>query len=224
VLDPGLVPLDESLKAGVLAGMAQAVPLRAASGLYVTADGQVLTDARAVQGCGRITLDGGVAAQVAGQSAELGAALLRPDAPLAPRAVARLAAVAPAIGARVLLAGYSLPSGLPAPVLTDAQVAAATGPAGEAGFVTLDAPVTPLDMGGPVLNSAGQVLGIILGDGLQDKRLPQGLSLARDMAQIAPWLAGLVALPAPEAAAGDLPPDALNAAAMGMTVQVLCWR
>jgi hypothetical protein len=127
-------------------------------------------------------------------------------------------------GASVLLAGYSLPKGLPAPVLTFGQVQAAGGPSGEAGLLTISANVTPYDLGGPVLNDKGALLGMIFGTEIGGKSLPQGISLARDMASLAPLFARAnVAAVFSDAAAAALSPDALNAAAMGMTVQVTCW-
>lgn len=224
VLDPGLVPLDQTVKAGVLAGMAVKAPISTASGVYVDAQGLVLTAASAVQSCGKITLDGSLEAEVIAQDAALNAAILRPLSPAAPLAVAQLSAQSPAIGSQVVLAGYSLPTGLPAPVLTEGQIAALGGPAGEAGLLTLSATVTPHDIGGPVVDQTGALLGMILGNTLGGKTLPPGISLAQGAASLAPLLAqaGVIAN-----ASGNLPsaltPDARNAALSGMTVQLACW-
>jgi peptidoglycan hydrolase-like protein with peptidoglycan-binding domain len=230
VLDPGLVPLEASIKAGVLAGMAQIAPLGQLSGIYVSDQGHVLTKASAVQGCGKITIDGGITAQITHQSAPLDTALLRPDSAVAPRAVAQIGgATAPiSAGAKVLLAGYPLPMGLPAPVLSGGTVTATTGPAGQSGVFTLTAPVTPLDQGGPVLDMAAGLQGMILGNELDGKILPKGMAVARDMGQIGPWLAASLGpdLPARQPQGDrvtDLTPDARNAVAMAITVQVLCW-
>ena len=224
VLDPGLVPLDQTVKAGVLAGMAVKVPTSMASGVYVDAQGLVLTAASAVQSCGKITLDGSLEAEVIAQDVGLNAAILRPLTPAAPLAVAQLSAQSPAIGAQVLLAGYSLPTGLPAPVLTEGQITALGGPAGETGMLTLAATVTLNDLGGPVIDQTGALVGMILGSTLGEKTLPQGISLARDAASLAPLLAQAgVAAPS----VGDLPsaltPDARSTALSGMTVQLACW-
>lgn len=224
VLDPGLVPLDDAIKAGVMAGMAVKEPTAVVSGIYVDANGMVLTQADAVATCAKITLDNILDAEVVARDAALGAAILRPLSPASPLAVGYPAAETLGAGAGVLLAGYSLPSGLPAPVLTFGQVQAAGGPSGEVGLLTLSANVTPHDLGGPVLNDKGALLGMIFGTEVGGKSLPAGISLARDMASLAPLLAqaGVAASPS-DVAAAALSPDALNAAAMGMTVQVACW-
>ncbi|MEY4304931.1 MAG: hypothetical protein RIT52_1106, partial [Pseudomonadota bacterium] len=53
---------------------------------------------------------------------------------------------------------------------------------------------------------------------------PQGMALAAGSAPLAALLqsAGIVT-PAPVQGAAALSPDALNTAALGMTVQVACW-
>lgn len=224
VLDPGLVPLDDAIKAGVMAGMAVKEPNAVVSGIYVDAKGMVLTQADAVATCAKITLDNILDAEVVANDAALGAAILRPLSPASPLAVGYPATENLGAGASVLLSGYSLPKGLPAPVLTFGQVQAAGGPSGEAGLLTLAANVTPHDLGGPVLNDKGALLGMIFGTEVSGKSLPAGISLARDMASLAPFLAQAgVATSVSDVAAAALSPDALNAAAMGMTVQVACW-
>lgn len=224
VLDPGLVPLDDAIKLGVIAGMAVKEPTAVVSGIYVDAKGLVLTQSDAVATCAKITLDNVLDAEVVASDAELGAAILRPLSPASPLAVGYPATESLGAGASVLLAGYSLPKGLPAPVLTFGQVQAAGGPSGEAGLMTISANVTPYDLGGPVLNDKGALLGMIFGTEIGGKSLPQGISLARDIASLAPLFAQAnVAAVFSDAAAAALSPDALNAAAMGMTVQVTCW-
>ena len=162
VLDPGLVPLDDAIKQGIMAGMAVKEPTAVVSGIYVDANGMVLTQADAVATCARITLDNILDAEVVAVDAALGAAILRPLSPASPLAVGYATNDASGAGASVVLAGYSLPSGLPAPVLTFGQIQAAGGPSGEAGLLTLAANVTPHDRGGPVLNAKGALLGMIL--------------------------------------------------------------
>lgn len=223
VLDPGLVPLDDALRSGVLAGMSVKQPKATVSGIFVGAQGEVLTLSEAVANCGRITLDSGLVAEVVATDGEVGAAVLRPMGSAAPLAVAQLASESTGAGTQVLLAGYSLPTGLPAPVLTSGQVQAIGGPSGEAGMLTLAANITEHDRGGPVLDARGALVGMIFGTQTGGKTLPQGISLAVDIAAMAPLLAQAGVTPA-SMTAGDTPtPDALSAGAQGMTVQVACW-
>lgn len=224
VLNPGLVPLDATVKAGVLAGMAVKEPKSRVSGAFIDISGLVLTTADGVASCGKITLDGNVEAEAAAIDAALGAAVLRPLSPVAPFAVAATGTQSIAAGAQVLLAGYSLPTGLPAPVLTQGRVEGVGGPSGEAGLLTLAANITPHDLGGPVLNEAGALVGMIFGTQVGGKSLPSGVMLVRDAASLAPLMAKAGMQPAEAIGVPPaLTPDALNAAAMGMTVQVTCW-
>jgi peptidoglycan hydrolase-like protein with peptidoglycan-binding domain len=221
VLDPGLVPLDATVKSGVLAGMAVKQPKAIASGVYISSAGLVLTASELVGSCGKITLDGTIEADVAAMDNGLGAAVLQPLSQVSPIAVARLATSSLAVGAPVMVAGYSLPAGLPAPVLTEGRIEALGGPSNEAGLLMLGARITPFDVGGPVMDMQGVLVGMIKGTETGGKSLPAGMALAQDAASLAPLFAGLD-LDA-GAAPGALTPDALNAAAMGMTVQVACW-
>jgi len=225
VLDPGLVPLDETVRAGVIAGMEVKQPKSRISGIFVDRSGLVVTAAEGVAGCGKITLDTATQAEVVTLDTATGAAVLRPLSPVAPMAVGRLATASAPAGAKVLMAGYSLPIGLPAPVLTQAEIASLTGPSGEAGLITLAAHVTPHDLGGPVLDETGALLAMLRGTQAQGKTLPQGMTLGLPAASLGPMLAGAGVGDAPDAPLGGaaLSPDALNAAATGMTVQVACW-
>lgn len=121
------------------------------------------------------------------------------------------------------MAGYSLPTGLPAPVLTTAEVQSLTGPSGEAGLITLSATVTPHDLGGPVLDRSGALVALLRGTQVGGKTMPAGTTLALPADLIAPLIAQAGGSASRAGAQTELTPDALNAAAMGMTVQVACW-
>jgi hypothetical protein len=163
---------------------------------------------------------------VAAEDAATGLALLTPKAALAPRAVARLATASPRSGAEISVAGFSYGERLPAAVLTFGTFEAAEGIMGEPGQARLLAPVMAGDMGGPVLDSAGGVLGVLIPVPADaGRQLPEGMALAADAASLGALVqgAGLVVTAGPAASGTPATPDALNAAALGMTVQVSCW-
>lgn len=223
VLDPSLVPLDEAVKNGVLAGMAVKTPKDTISGIFANAEGLVLTLATPLESCAKITLDGGIEAEIIATDQVLNAALLRPREPLAPMAFAQISAPSPSLGAPLLLAGYSLAQGLPAPVLTQGSVEFLSGPNQEAQMMIVTAPTTPHDRGGPVLDMNGALIGIIYGQEVNGKTLPQGTTLALGVLALGPLLAqAKVGISASDTAAA-LSPEALSRAASGMTVQVACW-
>ncbi len=225
-LDPGLVPMDDATKAGMLSGLEFRQPKSVASGFFVDDKGHVATSLANVGACAKLTLGLDTEADLIAQDAATGLALLAAVSPMAPQAVAQLASASPAPGIEIAVAGYSYGARLPAPVLTFGRVEAAAGLTDEPGFLRLAAPLMAGDMGGPVLDTAGHVLGLAIpAPAGSAKHLPQGMALAAGSAPLAALLqgAGIVAS-APAQGSAALSPDALNTAALGMTVQVACWE
>jgi peptidoglycan hydrolase-like protein with peptidoglycan-binding domain len=225
-LDPGLVPMEEAALSGMLSGLELRKPARVASGVFVDEIGHVATALANVAGCAKVTIGAETAAEVAAKDAATGLALLTPKAALAPRAVARLATASPRSGAEISVAGFSYGERLPAAVLTFGTFEAAEGIMGEPGQARLLAPVMAGDMGGPVLDSAGGVLGVLIPVPADaGRQLPEGMALAADAASLGALVQGarLVITAGPAASGTPATPDALNAAALGMTVQVSCW-
>ncbi len=221
-LDPGLVPLSEGSKSGLLAGLEVKKPRLSRSGFYVDAKGSVLTTAEATAQCARITLDSRTEARVTATDPATGLTLLTPATPLAPVASASFATAAE--GAEVAVAGYSYEDKLPAPVLTFGTLAATTGLAGETTLNRLSLAALPGDAGGPVLTGSGAVAGALLPAPTGGKRLlPAGTSFTAPPSAILPFLrkAGIPAATATEGA--TLTPQDLVARAGGMTVLVSCW-
>ena len=225
-LDPGLVPIDEATKAGMLSGLEFRQPKSVASGFFVDDKGHVATSLANVGACAKLTLGLDTEAGLIAQDAATGLALLAATSPMVPQAVAQLASANPAPGIEIAVAGYSYGARLPAPVLTFGRLDAAAGLTEEPGFLRLAAPLMAGDMGGPVLDTAGRVLGLAIPVPADSaKHLPQGMALAAGSAPLAALLQGAgIVTPAPvQGSSAALSPDALNTAALGMTVQVACW-
>lgn len=222
-LDPGLVPMEDAVRQGLLAGLEVKRPTLSRSGFFVDAKGTVATVADAVAQCSRITIDHDTEATVT--LTDQGIALLAPKTPLSPPAFAQLAGT-PAPGTELAVAGYSYEDKLPAPVLTFGSFEEAKGLNGEPGLARLSAPVLDGDRGGPVLDPRGGVVGLLIPGGApQGKALPEGVAFAAPADVLSSVLAkaGLTATPQ-DAAAAIATPDALNRAALGMTVLVSCWN
>jgi len=226
-LDPGLVPMDSATKAGMLAGLEFRQPKSVASGVFVDDKGHVATSLANVAACAKLTLGLDTDADLIAQDAATGLALLAARSPMVPQTVAQLASASPAPGIEIAVAGYSYGARLPAPVLTFGQLDAAAGLGDEPGFLRLAAPLMAGDMGGPVLDTAGRVLGLAIPAPTNSaKHLPAGMALAAGAAPLAELLqsAGITTAPAATQTTAALSPDALNNAALGMTVQVACWE
>ena len=247
---PGAVLPDAAGSAAVpegdlLAGLEIRRPERRRSGFFVSRAGDVLTTAEAVQGCGRITLDGETRADVAAEDAQLGAALLRPRTALAPMGIARLRKGLPGPGAEIAAAGYSFGGELGAPSLTFGRFLRAGGLRGEAALSRLELQSTAQDGGGPLLDDAGRVFGMVLPPADSGPRkLPPELRFAINGEALAAFLAGAGAASAgagtaarPASADGGirvsqtetggaaaLDAEDLQAIGSAMTVLVECWN
>ena len=223
-LDPGLVPLAAAAKRGLLAGLEMRKAKFSRSGFFVDGAGTVLTTVQAVTGCGHITLERSIDATVSFSDPASGLALLTPAKPLAPHAVAAFAAGTANAGARVSVAGYSYEDRLPAPVLTLGTVEDNKGLNGEPGLLRLSITALPGDAGGPVLGNDGAVIGMLLPPDNTGRQLPQGVAFAASASALTTVLTGKGLTIVAATATTEATPDALAAAARGMTVLVSCWE
>lgn len=228
-LDPGLVPLDDSTRAGMLAGMEVRRPALSRTGFYVSGTGAVLTTTEVTGGtagtCPRLTLDGEVEADVTFIDEALGVALLTPRVPLAPSQVAVLDPGQVRPGAEVVVSGYSYGDALSAPALTYGTLDGATGLDGEADLRRLNLPALPGDAGGPVIDASGTVLGMLLPRATGGARvLPPEVAFAVAASAVSTRLATAGITPAPVVRDGALAPQDLADRATAMTVLVSCWK
>ena len=223
-LDPGLVPMDEAARTGLLSGLEVKTPKYSRSGFFVDAKGTVVTTAEAVAQCGRVTIEGDTDATVTLTDAALGLAVLTPATPMAPAAFAGFQTSALRLGAEISVAGYSYEAKLPAPVLTYGTLEDDKGLNGEAGVLRLAIPVLPGDAGGPVVNASGAVVGMLL-PGLTGgaKLLPDGVAFAATAQALTQALTAAGVVTSAASGVAIATPDALNAQALGMTVLVSCW-
>jgi peptidoglycan hydrolase-like protein with peptidoglycan-binding domain len=222
-LDPGMVPLSEAVKRGLLAGLDVRHPKFSSSGFFVSPQGMVLTTLQAVENCGKIVVERSTEATISFSDPGLGIALLTPDTPLAPKAIAGFA-VAGRKGSRVALSGYSYGDKLPAPVITPGVLEDDTGLNGEPNLTRLSLSALPGDIGGPVLDASGAVLGMLMPpDTTSGKQLPEGVAFALSAFAFGAILQAQGVAPA-QGQTEALPPDAFAATARNMTVLISCWE
>ncbi|MEO1495503.1 MAG: serine protease, partial [Pseudomonadota bacterium] len=163
-----------------MAGLAVRKPRLSRSGFFVDRQGTVLTTSQAVQSCARITIDGETEADVLAQDDTRGVAVLRPENGLAPLAVARFSAATPRLTSEVAASGYSFEGVLGAPSMTFGTLSDVRGLQGETDLARLALNVLPGDAGGPVLDTGGGVLGMLLPAPDTGRALPDGVSFALD--------------------------------------------
>lgn len=225
---PGVLPSDigtgNSQSVDLLSGLQIRKPRVSRTGFFVSDDGTVLTTLEAVDGCTRVTLDGKTEASVASTDAALGLALLTPETRLAPLEVAELAATAPRLQSEIAVAGFSYEGVLGAPSMTFGTLVDLRGLNGEETLDRVSLSALPGDAGGPVMDSSGAVIGMLLPRDGADRTLPEEVSFAADAGALQDALgrAGVRARTARGGAA--LAPEDLTNKARGMTVLVSCWE
>lgn len=223
-LDPGLVPLSDDSRTGLLSGLEVRRPALSRSGFYIDGNGTVATVAEAVEGCNRITLDLRHEASVIAADTVTGLALLKPAKPLSPPAVAELLAGTPRDGQDIAVSGYSYEDRLPAPAMTFGTLEEGKGLNGETGVARLTLEALAGDAGGPVLDPTGAVIGMLLPRATDSARkLPASVAYALQAAPMAARMAEAGVTPRPSARSGALAPEDLNRLSDGMTVLVSCW-
>lgn len=222
-LSPGLVS-EDAQSVDLVAGLQIRRPLMSRTGFYIDRQGTVLTALEAVEGCGRITLDGDTDARIVAQDAGLGVAVLRPDAALAPMQVATFQTATPRLQAEVAAAGFAYEGLLSAPSLTYGTLADLKGLNGEDDLKRLDMAALPGVTGGPVLDSSGAVLGMLVpARAPEGVRLPDGVSFAAKAEALEAVLAE-AGVTAQRGAGAEMSPEALTDFAARMTVLVSCWE
>ena len=152
-------------------------------------------------------------------------AILRPKQALAPAIFAQFQTGDVRLNSEISVAGYSYEGRLPAPVLTFGALAEKSGLNGEAGISRLAVPLLPGDAGGPVLDTTGSVIGMVLSEAKSSaKVLPEGVEFAVQSDVIAKALTSAGISAAMTDTTNVASPDALAKAGMGMTVLVSCWE
>ena len=208
--------------ADLLAGLDIRRPERIQSGFFADGGGAVLTAAAGLDECRAITLGDDTPMRRAGAGAD-GIALLLPEGVLAPQGHAALRLEAPAARVELAVAGFAYGDALSVPVLTYGTMAE---PSGAATPHRLTLAPLPADIGGPLLDTSGAVVGMLLPQPAEGGRvLPPEISFAAPAAALAEVLAdaGIAATPA-AAGAPALAAEDLARRAAEMTVRVACWN
>jgi len=130
------------------------------TGFIVSEDGYLLTNQHVVSGCASLSVDGEPASVVA-EDAVFDLALLRVPA-LSHAKPASFAADPARLNSDVTVAGYPLPDLLGGLNVTRGSVTSLKGMGGDGINMQISAPVQPGNSGGPVLNAAGQVVGVVV--------------------------------------------------------------
>ena len=208
----------------LVSGLQIRLPKISRSGFFVDGNGTVATTIEALQSCSRVTLDDDTELDMIVNDTASGIALLKPRSPLAPIEVANFNIVPPRLQSEIAVGGFPYAGVLGAATVTFGALADVRGLQGEENIARLELATQAGDAGGPVFDSDGRVLGMLLprADGAQ--QLPDDVNFAVESTAIAAVAqsAGIAVQTA--ATTGSLKPQDLREKAKGMTVLVNCWE
>lgn len=226
VLDPGLIPLDEASKAGMISGIEMKKPERVGSGFFVDPQGMVMTAASLVESCTKITLDAGQEASILASDAALGYALLKPKVALAPRGVAQLAASLPTASSEISVAGFPFGVAYDLPAQTFGRYEAPSDLSGTEDRARVTLPSVEGDVGGPVIGADGLVIGVLQARSTDPARsLPAEVNHFLPAHKIGAALSTKgTALTLHPSIPGQMAAEDLSALGNAMAVQVSCWK
>lgn len=225
VLDDAVVPLDDARRRDLLSGLEIRRPIRSATGFFIDGDGRVLTAGESIESCARVTLGDEVEADVTASDPSLGLALLSPRRDLAPIAYAGFDAGLAKAGSEVAVSGFSFGGVLGAPTMTFGTLEDTRSLDGREDLTRLALLAEDGDDGGPVFNTRGSVLGMLLPrpeDGA--RRLPEDVRYAADAEAIALFLTENGVTPRPSDGGTEIAPEDMGQIAADMTVLVECWN
>lgn len=224
VLGDSVGHTPESQAVDLVSGLQVRLPKVTGSGFYVDQAGVVLTTTEVLGQCERVTIADEYEAQVTARDDVLGLALLTPAEPLAPPAYAAFRPSVPRLNSDVAVAGFPYGGALDLPVLTYGQLADLRGLRGEDALQRLALAATPGDAGGPVFDTQGAVMGVLLSQDTGAQQLPGDVSFAAKVPAVAEFLSANGVTPAAADDTSAIAPEDLTGLAADMTVLISCWN
>lgn len=222
VLDPAIAPPGEDQAVNLIAGLEVRQPQFSHSGFYIDNAGSVLTSSDILTECSEVTIDGDFPARVIHADADLGIAVLGTEG-VAPVRIAEFQTSVPRLRDEVSVAGYPFGGLLGAPAMTFGTLEDLRGLSGEEDIKRLALAAGTGDAGGPVFDSSGAVLGVLLPDPTTGPVLPDGVSFAADSDAVIASLQSAGLSVATTTARGPISRELLTRHAAEMTVLVSCW-
>lgn len=208
----------------LLAGLEIRTPAVSRSGFFIDSRGAVLTSADLDKSCRRITLNGSYEAKIVARDLALGVLVLRPLERLAPPTVANFRTEAPRLQSRVAVAGFSYGGTLAAPSLTFGTLEDIKGLDGEPMLRRLALSALPGDIGGPVVDASGSVIGMLVPPQTGNRVLPSTVSFAAAPDALSTVLAQAgITEPSNKSNGNSLGAEQLSDATRKFTVLVNCW-
>ena len=160
-LDPELTDSADEVAAVFVDALPRVEALKSASGFYIDTSGMVATTATVAAGCNELYAGADEPMSVKGIDRDLELAVLVPVNNLSPIAYGSAGVASHSRGRRVAVSGYSYGGDLGFPTMTEGSWIGPDIVTGNSDLALIKAPVLPGDVGGPVFDSAGRVVGML---------------------------------------------------------------
>jgi TPR repeat protein len=224
-------PIGSAAEAGTSASSANrpapaAAQADATGSGFRVARGAIVTNHHVVDGCSRLRVNG-AAAQVRSSDARSDLALLTVTLP---GPSASLRAQRPAVGEPVAVAGFPLRGLLSGFNMTTGNLSSLSGMGGDTSYLQITAPVQPGNSGGPMLDSAGNLMGVVVSklDAIKLAKItgdiPQNVNFAVHANVLRTFLDANSVDYDSASSEKPLATTAIAEKARGFTVLVECWK
>ena len=160
-LDPELTDSADEVAAVFIDALPRVEALKSASGFYIDMSGMVATTATVASGCHELYAGADEPMSVRGVDLDLDLAVLAPVNNLSPIAYGSAGVASHSRGRRIAVSGYSYGGDLGFPTMTEGSWIGPDIVTGNSDLALIKAPVLPGDIGGPVFDSAGRVVGML---------------------------------------------------------------
>jgi S1-C subfamily serine protease len=201
---------------------------RFGTGFVVSIQGHILTNNHVVAGCRTIATREGKPLQVLSRNASSDLALLQANFVPSTVAVFRTGA-APKLGDEVVAFGFPLPGLLSSDGNVSAGIlSATTGIQNDVRFIQISAPVQPGNSGGPLFDSSGHVIGVIVSklDAVKIAQLtgdvPQNVNFAVNLAEVRAFLDDAATPYQKEISQHAIPTSSIAATATQVAIAIEC--
>ena len=169
---------NASQKIDLLFGLDIKKPVFVRSGVFVSSSGHLVTDARALSKCSRITIENQFEASIVKTDDAERLALLEVAEQIAPKAIVDLSSSLDSLGDSILGVGFSFGGRLSEPSLIAGRIEEFQSLTGNTDYIRLAMTIRDSDTGGPVLNRKGTLSGILVNMDEDGRKLPEDVSYA----------------------------------------------
>ena len=182
------------------------------TGFYINENGHILTNHHVIDGCSTVAISRGTGQRIplrligADEGADL-AVLAQDNATSTPLRLRNGAGINVRGGERVVLVGYPARSQLGGVNVTEGIVSGLRGPLGDQSRFQYTAPTQPGNSGGPVLDSSGMVVGVVVSqiDKISGERTAQNINFGIKLDLVRTFLSANGVIPAEGEAGSSLP-------------------